>query len=331
MNAMTWIRLVLLVAFAALFNACQAPGAPGDTPAGPPASDQGFASPQPAPPPSQAESPLAFTQVESPLAGAAGSPDCVGVAGIDGYQMVRRIEIQLTQPDGSIQPYIVENLLLVTRTDGQNCNSHMVIGAMVDPQTGEKTGAIDESYAVDDLVFAYCSMCSPPDNGVWRVSKRTAGNDPSVTSGPLGPFAVDVPVGLTPTGIGPIALERLVAQSSVVGDEAINGFATVHRRFTDRQALAEAVGWPVGAAPNDPLEVTTAQVDMWLTLDARRLVRLVFQAEGKTQAVSGSGVLHPFALKDEFNFTAVDRNTPVVVPDKVLAAVESQRKALEGE
>jgi hypothetical protein len=42
MNAMTWIRLVLRVAFAALFNACQAPGAPGDTPAGPPGERPGL-------------------------------------------------------------------------------------------------------------------------------------------------------------------------------------------------------------------------------------------------------------------------------------------------
>jgi hypothetical protein len=58
---------------------------------------------------------------------AAASPDCVGVAGIDGYQMVRRIEIQLTQADGSIHPYslrpsISEMLIRVTRTDGQVCN-----------------------------------------------------------------------------------------------------------------------------------------------------------------------------------------------------------------
>jgi hypothetical protein len=87
----------------------------------------------------------------------------------------------------------------------------------------------------------------------------------------------------------------------------------------------------VGAAPNDPLEVTTAQVDIWLTPGTRQLVRLVFQAQGKTQAVAGSGVLLPFVLKDEFNFTAVDRNTPIVVPDEVMAAVEAQLKALEGE
>jgi hypothetical protein len=190
---------------------------------------------------------------------------------------------------------------------------------------------MNESYAVDDLVFAYCMSCGPSTSGVWRVSKRATGNEPDLNSGPAGPFAVDVPLGLTPTGIGPIAVDLLVAQSSVVADEEMNGFATVHRRFTDRQALSEAVRWQVGAAPNDPLEVTKAQIDTWLTPDERRLVRLVFKAEGKAQAVAGSGVLLPFALKDEFNFTAVDRNTPIVVPSDVLAAVEPQLKALKGE
>ena len=39
-----------------------------------------------------------------------------------------------------------------------------------------------------------------------------------------------------------------MAQSSVGGDEEMNGFATVHRRFTDRQALAEATRWQLGLA-----------------------------------------------------------------------------------
>ena len=273
---------------------------------------------------------MAYTQPESPLAVAAASRDCVGVPGLDGYQMVRRTEMQLPQADGSIQPNIIEDRMLVTRTAGQDCNSHLVIGAMADPQTGKIIGAIDESYVVDDLVFAYCSMCSPPDSGVWRVSKRMTSNEPSSSSGPIGPLPVPAPVGLIPIGIGPIEVDRLVAQSRVVGDEEMNGFATVHRLFTDRQALSEAVGWLAGAASNYPVEVTTAQVDTWLTPDEGRLVRLLFQAEGKVPAGIGSEVLLPFTLKEEFNFTAVDRNTPIVVPSEVLAAVEPQLKALEG-
>jgi hypothetical protein len=255
------------------------------------------------------------------------------VEGLDGYQMVRRIELQPVQGVASqgnaLQPTVVENLLLVTRTDGQVCNSHEVM-TLSNLQTGESF-VMSESYAVGDLVFTPCTRCPPPDNGVWHVSKRTTGNDPSLNSVPVGPYAVDVPLGITPEFIGPIAVELLVAQSSVVGDEAINGFATVHRRFTDRQALAEAIRWQLGGAPNDPFEVTSAQIDLWLTRDEHRLVRLLFQAEGRAQTFAGSGVLHPFTLQDEFNFTAVDRNTPIVVPDEVLAAVEAQLKALEGE
>src|SRR5262245_57414749 len=133
MNGMTWIRLVLPVAFAALFGACLSIGAPVG----------------------QAPSPLALPQAESPLAVAAESGDCVGVAGIDGFQMVRRTEIGLAQADGSIHPNVIEYLDLVTRTDGRYCNSHMVMG-MFDPQTGERD-AFNETYAVDDLVFDYCT------------------------------------------------------------------------------------------------------------------------------------------------------------------------------
>ncbi len=329
MNSMAWIRLVLLPTFVALFSACQLPGAPLATLAEIPPRGQGFASPLPAPPPGQPQSPLAYMQPASPLPGAPESRDCVGVAGLDGYQMVRRIETQQTQADGSIQRGVVENLVLVTRTEGQNCNSHMAM-AFVDPQTAARD-AINESYAVDDFVFEYCAMCSPAVSDVWRVSKRTTGNKARLNEGPGGPMPVDAPAGITPTSLGGLELDQILAQSSVVGEEEMNGFATVHRRSTDRQLLSEPVGWQVGAASNNLLDVTRAQVDTWLTTPDGRLVRLAFQAEGTTQFVGGSGGPLPFALKDEFNFTAVARNTPIVVPSEVLAAVAEQLKALQGE
>jgi len=317
MKGMVWLRLGLLAAFAVLFNACQLPGAP-------PAHGQGLASPLPVPAQGQPQSPLAYTEPASPLLVDADSPDCVGVAGLEGYQMVQRTAIQPRPVDGVIQPYslrpaITELLFFVTRTDDQVCNVYRAT-VTVDPQTGARN-VTDQSYAVDDLFFSYCTLCAPPyHSGVWVVDKRTPGEDPNY-----------FPLGLTPTAVGPIAVAQLAAQSSVVGDEAMNGFATVHRRFTDRQMLSEAVRWQLGGAARDPLEVTTAQVDMWLTRDTHRLVRLRFQAEGKAPGITDAGVLYPFALTDEFNFTAVDRNTPIVVPDEVLAAVAAQRKALEGE
>ncbi len=254
----------------------------------------------------------------------ADSPDCVGVAGLDGYQMVQRTAIQPRPVDGAIPPYslrpsITELLFFVIRTDDQACNVYRAT-VTVDPQTGARN-VTGQSYAVDDLFFSHCTLCAPPyRSGVWVVDRRTPGHDPNY-----------FPLGITPTNVGPIAVEQLVAQSSVVGDEAMNGFATVHRRFTDRQVLAAAVSWQVGGAAQDPLELTTAQVDMWLTRDTHRLVRLRFQAEGKAHGITAAGVLYPFALTDEFNLTAVDRNTPIVVPSEVLAEVAAQIKALKGD
>ena len=323
MNRTTWLGLVLLVGFAALFDARQAAGAPPNPLTRPPVRNHGFTSPLPAPPLGQPDSPLAYPEPASPVVVDADSPDCVGVAGLDGYRMVSRRAIVPMPVNGAIERYslrpsISELRFFVTRTEGQGCNLHRA-NTVVDPQTGARS-VTDESYAVDDLFFSYCKACPLPGSGSWQVNKRTPGVERSST-----------PLGLTPTAVGPLAVQRLVAQSSVVGDEAMNGFATVHRRFTDQGALAEAVRWELGGSPQNPLAVTTAQLDMWLTRDTHRLVRLLFQAEGKAQGITQAGVLHPFALKDEFNLTPVARNTPLVVPSAILAAVAPQRKALAGE
>lgn len=325
MNGTAWLRLMLTAAVAVLFSACQLSGAPPYTPAGLPPRGQGFASPLPAPPQQgQPQSPLAYPWPGRLLLVDADTPDCVGVAGLDGYQMVRRTAVQPKPVDGTIQrqspqPSISEFVLVVTRTVGPLCNIYRA-QVTVDPQTGKRS-VMDESYTVDDLFFAYCTLCGPPyHSGTWYVFKRSPGEDPN-----------RFPLGITPTNIGPIAVAQLMAQSSVVGEEEMNGFATVHRRFTDLQVLAEAGSWQVGGAAEEPLELTAGQVDLWLTRDTHRLVRLRFQVEGERHAVSGSAVHVPFVLTDEFNLHALDRDTPIVVPPEVLAAVAEQLKALQGE
>ena len=301
-------------------------GAPGTAPPGQesplPAPTSSQALLPAAPPLGQVESPLAYEWAANPVLVAADSPDCVGVVGIDGYEMVRRTERELRAGDGAVGRYpfgpsIDEMRLLTTRTEHGGCN---VYGGevVVDMQSGERS-LVGASYAVGDLFFSYCKACPMPHSGHWNVDRRAPGEYPNRS-----------PLGLTPTSVGPIAVQQLVAQSSVIGEEEMNGFATVHRRFMDREALRGAIRWQLGSTTRDPLDATTAEVDMWLTRDTHRLVRLRFYAEGQAQGVTGAGAGQRFAITEEFNLTAVDRNTQIVVPDEILAAVAAQLEALEG-
>jgi len=303
MKPNAWIKLILLAGLAAFFVACQFSSTPAHRSTSPEQSSQPL-SPLESPPPVVRES----------------------LDSISAYRVVLHREVRHTQPDGSIFPEISEFNYSWTRTNNPyGYNAHSVT-TMIDPQSGTPV-VMDESYVVDDLAFTYCPNCpGTADRAGWDVSKSGDERDSIriIPNAATGLLDIDNVSGITAT---PLAV--LVAQSSVIGDEEIGGISATHYRLTDSHALSEMVRMRTGGAPNTPLEVTMAQLDIWLTADGRQPILYTFQAEGSTESPAGSQLFHPFTIEEKYSVTEINNNRPITVPTAVLTAVESQRKTLE--
>jgi hypothetical protein len=226
------------------------------------------------------------------------------------------LEERHSRPDGSLFGGIVEYNYYWARGEGQfSHNEHSVVTRYY---LESNESAVEESYLVDDLAFASCSSCPVVDEraGGWSVTKRYAGNPPApphdVLSGLLG-----------------LPLAELIAQSVVIGNEKISGITTTHYRLIDSQVLSDAVRRRIGGAPNSPIELAMAQMDIWLTLGDQRLMHHTFQVEGKAEMVAGTQELQPFTILDHSSVSELNSAMPITVPAEVLTAVETQLKALE--
>ena len=299
------INLILLAGLAALLAACQF----NSTPAHAPTHFE-----QNSPPVSQVESPLL--------------PVVARLDATSAYHITFRSEERRTQPDGSTVPGISEYNYFWMHSEGQYGHNEHSVTTLVDPQSGTP-GVMDESYMVDDLAFTYYPTC-PPSAGqtCWSVYKRSGGNIPDAASDsqavPDDRLSID---GVSRYAGFPLA--GLVAQSVVIGDESIRGITATHYRLTDSQALSDKVRMQTGGAPNTPLEVSMAQMDIWLTVADRQPIQYIFQAEGKTESIAGSQVLQPFTIQEHYSVTEINSPMTITVPTEVLTAVATQLKALE--
>jgi hypothetical protein len=284
------IKLVVLSGLAVLLTACRL-------------------SVQPPAPAEQNFSPL--TKVESPLPLGGDRLDSVNA-----YHATAHLEERHSRPDGSIFGGIVEYNYYWTRGEGQFSHNEHSVATRYYLESNESV--VEESYLVDDLAFASCSSCPVVDEraGGWIVTKRYTGNPPTPPH--------DVLLGL----LG-LPLAELIAQSVVIGNEKISGITTTHYRLIDSQFLSDAVNRRIGGAPNSPIELAMAQMDIWLTLGDQRLMHHTFLVEGKAEMVAGTQELQPFTILDHSSVTEINSSITITVPSEVLTAVETQLKALE--
>jgi hypothetical protein len=237
------------------------------------------------------------------------------------YHATSHREERYSRPDGSLLGGIVESNYYWTRSEGQyGYNEHQVV-TLRDWEM-ETPGVMDESYLVDDLAFTYCASCPPVDDraGGWSVRKRNEGILPGVNVAPQRD-ALSRIVG--------IPLAELLAQSVMIGDESINGLIATHYRLIDAQISSDMIRMRIGGAPDSPLEVAMAQMDIWLTVGDQQLIQYTFQVEGRMELVAGSQVLQPFTFSDQYSVTEINSSMTITVPSEVLDAVEPQLRALE--
>lgn len=297
------IMLILLVGFTFLLAACKLI-APGHQPA------------------LVEQNPPSMVQVESPLPPAAPSLNA-----IDTYQSTLRREESDTQTQGT-EIFIGEIRYTRVHADNQHgYNAHSVTtlqailpAAIVEPDAVTE-GVMDEQYLMDDIAFIYCGTCpDSAEQGGWSAYKRGAVSQVEPRSIALG--AIDTIQSLYGSSI-----EMLVAQSNVAGSEKINGIDTIHYQFTDVETLREIMP----ADPQLPMEIQTAQVDIWLTVSDRLLIQYVFQATGRKAMSAGASLLEPFTLEERYSVTEINSQMTLTVPTEILTAVAPQINILNGQ
>ncbi len=290
MRPIAWSTLVVLAGLAVLLAACRL-------------------SVQPPVPAEQNFSPL--PQVESPLPLGGDRLDSVS-----DYRATAHMEERHTRPDGTVFGGIVEYNYYWMRGTGQFSHNEHSVTTLYYLESNES--GLQESYLVDDLAFTFCDSCPVVDAraGSWSVTKRYAGNPPTPPQDML-------------SGLLGLPLAELIAQSVVIGNEKFSGITTTHYRLIDAQDLSNAVRSRIGGAPNSPIELTMAQLDIWLTLGDQRVMHHTFQVEGKAEMVAGTQELQPFTILDHSSVTEIDNSISITVPSEVLMAVDAQLKALE--
>jgi hypothetical protein len=265
----------------------------------------------PIPPAEQSSSPL--PQGESPLAMGSNRLDSVA-----SYHATLQREERYFQPDGSFRGGITESHYYWTRSEGPyGYNEHQIL-TLRDWET-ETPGVMGESYLVDDLAFTNCVSC-PPDRAGWSVTKRNEGI-------PLG--GTVAPQGDALWRIAGISNAELLAQRVVIGDESINGLTATHYRLIEDQISSEMIRMRLGGAPDSPLEVAIAQMDIWLTVGDQQLIQYTLQVEGTMELIAGTQVLQPFIYSEQYSVTEINSSMTITVPSEVLDAVEPQLRELE--
>ena len=233
------------------------------------------------------------------------------------YRTLVRQEEHRTEADGSTIHTVVENnYYYIPSANPYGYNAHQIL-TLSNPEAGIE-GVMEETYVVDDLAFTYCPSCGFAATGGWTVSNRPIFKDDGVNRAPA-----ELGIGLTP-------LTTLVEQSAVVGTESINGISTTHYRLAPSQLLSDTVRWRIGGQPQARLEITTAQLDIWLSTDEQKPIQYNFAAEGSSEIVTGEQVLPPFAftILDQYNISEIEPGTTITVPAEVLAAVAPQLETL---
>lgn len=254
-------------------------------------------------------------QVASPL------PAVVeGLGSVRSYHVTLRYEEHRTLPDGSIAHGLMETNYNWTRSEGPNgYDAHRIV-TLGDPQSGTM-GVMEETYLVDDLAFTYCSSCpvAADRSGGWSVSKRNESNPPGLLVADVD--RLDMTFGVA--DLAGIPITDLVAQSVVLGKENINGIAATHYQLTNSQALTDTVIMRMAGVPNLPLEITVAQLDLWLTVGDLKPLQYTFKAEGKSESVAGAPI-QPFTLLEQYSVTEINSSIKITVPTAVLITVEKQ-------
>ena len=256
------------------------------------------------------------------LSGPVSTPESPPVAEVTGairsYRATLHQEIQNPQADGSMASSVIEYSYTWQATDGPfGYNAH-ALTSITDPFSG-KMAVMDEAYAVDGLIYQQAW------NG-WGASERTAEVD--MRGAALVPADGTLPDSATLARGSGLPIEALVAESAPLGDELVGGLRATHYRLADIPSLAAVISARLGVPPPptpSPLEIQSAQLDIWLGVDNRLPVQYILQVTGKNETAAGSGAATPFVIDDRYSIGEINSALSVEGPAEILAAVKAQK------
>lgn len=253
---------------------------------------------------------LAASQETPPVAEATGP--------IRAYRAALHQEIQNPQANGAMASSVIEFAYTWQATDGPFGYDAQAVTSVTDPFSG-KMAVMDDVYAVAGLAYQQAW------NG-WGARARTP--EDGVESAALVPAGGTLPDSAALTRISGLPVEALVAESAEVGEELVGGLRATHYRLSDLPSLAAVISARLGVPPPptpSPLEIQSAQLDIWLGVDNRLPVQYILQATGKKETTAGSGVATPFVIADRYSIGEINSGLSVEVPAEILAAVKAQK------